>query len=145
MRPNPPRRRDAPIVGQSGILLIALFGTYTCCASIWIFYSLLPLGVDFARTAAFTGMVVFEKLSVFAFRSLTQPCWKIGWFSNPFLLGALVVSLGLQVVAVYWSPLQLLLHTVALDFGTWMTVIALGAPLVIVPEVVKSLQNARAT
>ena len=51
---DPPRRRDAPIVGQSGILLIALFGTYTCCASIWIFYSLLPLGVDFARTAAFT-------------------------------------------------------------------------------------------
>ena len=97
--------------------------------------------LDFARTAAFAGMVVFEKLSVFAFRSLTQPCWKIGWFSNPFLLGALVVSLGLQVVAVYWSPLQLLLQTVALDLGTWMTIAALGAPLVIVPEIVKTFRT----
>ena len=135
---EPPRSRDESILGINGGLLIALFGLYTGTASLWIFYSLLPLGLDVARTAAFTGMVVFEKFSVFAFRSLTQPCWRIGWFSNPFLLAALGASLVAQVLAVYWPPLQTLLQTTALDAEIWGTILILALPLVIIPEVIKS-------
>jgi Ca2+-transporting ATPase len=135
---DPPRRRDEPILGFNGAALIVMFGVYTGTASLWIFYSLVPLGIDVARTAAFTGMVVFEKLSVFAFRSLTQPCWRIGWFSNPFLLGALTLSLLAQGLAVYWQPLQLLLQTTAIDARTWGLILLLGLPIVIVPEIVKS-------
>ena len=83
-------------------------------------------------------MVVFEKFSVFAFRSLTQPCWRIGWFSNPFLLAALGASLVAQVLAVYWPPLQTLLQTTALDAEIWGTILILALPLVIIPEVIKS-------
>ena len=136
---RPPRQPDEPIVGTDGMGLIVLFGLYTGTASLWIFYTLLPLGPDLARTAAFSGMVVFEKLSVLAFRSLRHPNWSIGWFSNPFLLLAMSVSLGLQVCAVYWAPLQTMLKTVPLGFDHWGIIIAFGLPLVIVPELVKSL------
>lgn len=44
-------------------------------------------------------MVVFEKASVFAFRSLHLPCWRIGFFSNPLLLAALTLTIGAQVAA----------------------------------------------
>jgi Ca2+-transporting ATPase len=135
---EPPRSRDEPILGMNGGLLIALFGLYTATASLWIFYSLMPLGLDVARTAAFTGMVLFEKFSVFAFRSLTQPCWRIGWGSNPFLLAALGASLIAQVLAVYWAPLQILLQTTALDADIWGRLLLLAMPIVIIPEVVKS-------
>ena len=141
---RPPRRRDEPILGGHGFVLILLFGTYTATASLWLFYSLMPLGVDLARTAAFTAMVVFEKMSVFAFRSLTQPCSRIGWFSNPFLMLALVVTLSLQVLAVYWPPLQTLLRTVPLEFEHWAMIAALALPLILVPEGVKFLATRRA-
>ena len=140
---RPPRKKDEPILGGHGLALILIFGTYTATASLWLFYTLLPLGADLARTSAFTGMVVFEKLSVFAFRSLTQPCTRIGWFSNPFLLAALAVTLGLQVLAVTWAPLQTLLRTMTLPAEQWLWIICLGLPLVVVPELIKAVLGRR--
>lgn len=140
---RPPRKPDEPILGTKGILLIGMFGLYTGSASLWIFYSLLPQGESLARTAAFTAMVVFEKVSVFAFRSLTQPCTKIGWLSNPFLIAAFLFSLALQVAAVYWPPLQTLLKTTGLDAGIWLTILIFAMPLIVVPEGVKWLAGSR--
>ncbi len=136
---RPPRPGGASIIGRRGIGLILLFGIYTGSASLWIFYTFLPLGPDIARTAAFTGMVLFEKVSVFAFRSLTQPNWKIGWFSNPFLLAALGISVGLQILAVYWAPLQTLLKTVPLGQDAWIAILSLALPILVLPELVKSV------
>ncbi len=136
---EPPRPKKEPILGQRGVGLIVLFGIYTGAASLFVFYSLLPQGTDLARTAAFAGMVVFEKASVFAFRSLTRPTWSIGWFSNPLLLAAFTISLALQVSAVYWAPLQSLLQTVPLGTEQWTLIVLLALPLVVVPEIVKSV------
>ncbi len=139
---DPPRPKSAPILGLRGMAVIVMFGLYTGLASLWIFVTLLPMGTDLARTAAFTGMVVFEKISVFAFRSLRQPCWRIGWLSNPLLLGALAITLSAQVAAVYWPPLQALLHTVPLGPDQWAMIGILALPLVVVPEVIKSIPRA---
>ena len=136
---RPPRPVDAPVLGLPGLWMILMFGAYTSTASLGLFYYLMPLGEDLARTAAFTAMVVFEKSSVFAFRSLTQPCWRIGWLSNPLLIGALAVTLAAQVAAVYFPPLQLLLHTVPLGAGEWMLIGALALPLIVVPELVATV------
>ena len=136
---EPPRPMNAPILGWSGVALIAVFGLYTGLSSLWIFWSLLPVDETLARTAAFTAMVVFEKFSVFAFRSLRAPCSHIGWTSNPFLLLALAVTLGAQVVAVYWAPLQTLLHTTALGWAEWQMIGLFTLPLIIVPELYKMM------
>ncbi len=136
---RPPRDAEEPIIGKGGAGLIALFGLYTGGASLWTFYTFLPLGPELARTAAFTGMVLFEKVSVFAFRSLTQPNWKIGWLSNPFLLLALTVSIGLQVLAVYWPPLQTLLKTVPIGSEQWVMILSLALPILVLPELVKTI------
>ncbi|MDU8943740.1 cation-translocating P-type ATPase [Ovoidimarina sediminis] len=139
---HPPRRPDAPILGRTGLALILCFGLYTGAASLWIFYTFLPLGADLARTAAFTGMLVFEKVSVFAFRSLHRPVSSIGWLSNRVLIGAFTLSLLLQVAAIYWAPLQTLLRTVPLLAEHWGLIAALAFPLVVVPEGVKAFMSA---
>ncbi|WP_206608845.1 cation-translocating P-type ATPase [Notoacmeibacter marinus] len=136
---RPPRAADEPILGMNGLALIVLFGSYTAAASLWIFYSLLPFGADLARTAAFTAMLVFEKVSVFAFRSLRRPVTSIGWLSNRVLIIAFSVSLCLQVAAVYWAPLQALLKTVPLSLEHWTTIGLLALPLIVVPELVKAV------
>ena len=140
---EPPRPMHAPILGWSGVALIALFGFYTGLSSLWIFWSLLPVDETLARTAAFTAMVVFEKFSVFAFRSLRAPNSRIGWTSNPFLLLALAATLGAQVAAVYWAPLQTLLKTTGLGVAEWQMIGLFTLPLIIIPELVKAIMLRR--
>ncbi len=135
-----PRRKDTAILGAGGVLTIILLGTYTGLSSLWIFFHLMDQGVELARTTAFTAMVVFEKVSVFAFRSLRLNSWRIGWFSNPFLLGALAVTLGAQVLAVYWAPLQTLLRTVPIGLDQWIWIGLFAVPILIVPEAFKTLR-----
>lgn len=134
---RPPRLKGEAIIGLSGMTLVLAFGLYTGAVSLSIFYYVLPMGEDLARTTAFTAMVVFEKISVFAFRSLQQTCSSIGWLSNKLLWVALVVTLSLQVAAVYWSPLQILLHTTAIGLEQWLLIAVAALPLLIVPEVLK--------
>lgn len=136
---RPPRARSASILGRGGFVSILLLGSYTATATLWIFYHFLPMGEDVARTAAFTAMLLFEKASVFAFRALTLPCSIIGWFSNRLLLVALCISVGLQLAAIYWAPLQLLLRTVPLDWVHWQPILLCILPLIILPELFKAL------
>lgn len=139
-----PRRPKTPIIGWDGLFFIVMFALYTGAASLWIFYQTLPLGEDLARTAAFTAMVVFEKSSVFAFRSLSQPCSQIGWLSNRFLIITLIITLTAQVLAVYWPPLQVLLHTAPLGQRQWLMIALFAIPLILVPEIAKTLTRPQA-
>ncbi|MEW9921645.1 cation-translocating P-type ATPase [Marimonas sp. MJW-29] len=134
---EPPRRKDSRILGPAGIGTIVVLGMYTGLSSLWIFFQLLDFGVELARTTAFTAMVVFEKVSVFAFRSLRHSNFRIGWFSNPFLLLALIVTLGAQVAAIYWPPLQALLRTVPIGWAEWQLIAAFALPILVVPELAK--------
>lgn len=138
-----PRNKNTPILGFSGIATITVLGLYTGLSSLWIFFHLLDQSVDLARTTAFTAMVVFEKMSVFAFRSLRLPGHKIGWFSNPFLLIALTVTLVAQMLAVYWAPLQVMLHTVPIGLDEWQWIALFSLPILIVPEALKAILSAR--
>ena len=136
---HPPRDKDTRILGLGGIGVIVLFGLYTGLSSLWIFFHLLDQGLEIARTTAFTAMVIFEKASVFAFRSLHLPGWRIGWFSNKVLLIALAVTVGAQVAAIYWPPLQVLLHTAAIGVDEWQLIALFALPILILPEAIKSL------
>nr|WP_210730669.1 cation-transporting P-type ATPase [Roseibacterium persicicum] len=140
---DPPRPRATRILPLSSLPLILGFGLYTGLASLWIFERLLPQGEDLARTAAFTAMVVFEKASVFAFRSLRTPGWRLGYLGNPALLVAFAAMLALQVVAVYWAPLQVLLQTVPIGWAEWGLIAGLALPLLVVPELWKTLRRGR--
>ena len=134
-----PRKPRARILNRKSAMLIVAFGLYTGAASLFIFERLLPLGTDLARTAAFTGMVIFEKVSVFAFRSFTVPVHRLRVFSNTPLIIAFAAMILLQVAAVYWGPLQIVMHTVTLRAEDWGLIALLALPLIVVPEAIKTL------
>ncbi|MEL7258139.1 MAG: cation-transporting P-type ATPase [Pseudomonadota bacterium] len=136
---QPPRKPTEPILGRAGFLMILGFGLYTGGASLFLFYKFLPVDPVLANTLAFTAMVVFEKMSVFAFRSFRTPVTTIGWGSNKALLLALLSMLALQVMAVYLPFFQAILHTVPLDILHWQWIVALALPLIIVAEGIKML------
>lgn len=141
---RPPRARDESVIGRAGFFMILAFGTYTGGASLWIFYHCLAMGDEaVARTAAFTAMVFFEKISVFAFRSFHHACTEIGWFSNRLLIFALIAMVGAQLAAVYWTPLQTLLRAAPLGAEHWQMIGLFALPLLVVPEALKMLRRSR--
>jgi Ca2+-transporting ATPase len=72
---------------------------------------------------------------------LRLPGSRIGWFSNPFLLAALGVTIGAQILAVYWSPLQTLLRTVPIGLSEWYWIGLFALPILIIPELLKILSQ----
>ncbi len=56
------------------------------------------------------------------------------------LLAALALTLGAQMAAVYWAPLQVLLQTVPIGSAEWTLIALFVLPILIVPEVLKAVR-----
>lgn len=137
---KPPRAVNEPFLQLRGITMILILGGYIGAGTLWIFHHYLSLGlpsfeaVAFAQTAAFTSIIILEKMNVFNYRSLHAPLPVIGFFSNPFLLMAWASTVGLQIAAVYVPFLQHLLHTVPLRLEDWMLIFEVAVPIFIAVE-----------
>ena len=140
---RPPRAAHEPVLDRFGMLAILIFGSYIGIATLWLFHYYLSSGVEqalpIAHTVAFTAIIVLEKMNVFNFRSLRAPMSVIGFFSNPWVLGAWVLTVGLQVAAVYVPFLQQALHTMPLGWSDWGIILLLALPLFLLTEVYKWL------
>jgi Ca2+-transporting ATPase len=138
---RPPRARDEPVLDLPGIGMILLLGGYIGAGGLWLFHHALAQGgeakVALAQTMAFTGIVLLEKFNVFNFRSLHQPLPVIGLFRNPWLILAWLVTVGLQVCALYLPFLQQVLHTVPLGWREWGLILAVALPILLVTELFK--------
>ncbi|MCB9680498.1 MAG: HAD-IC family P-type ATPase [Alphaproteobacteria bacterium] len=133
-----PRAADAPILDRGAAVQIGALGLYVAAVGVGLFaWTYDGTDLAYARTMAFTGLVIVEKLNVFGFRSLTSPLSHIGWTSNPWLLAAWASMVGLQVAAVYVPFLQAVLGTVPLSLADWALILAVSVPIVLVPELTK--------
>jgi Ca2+-transporting ATPase len=137
---RPPRAPREPIIDRHGILEIAGVGAYAALVTLVLYYVYLSgdaTQVALAQTVAFTGLIVAEKVNVLNFRSLDLPLRRIGFFSNPWLLAALALTIGLQICAVYVPFLQTALGTHPLRIQDWLLIVAVALPIFIGPEWIK--------
>ncbi len=139
---RPPRSLEEPIVGRWEIGMIAVLGAYIGIATLWLHHHYLasgqPDGEILAQTVAFTGIIVLEKMNVFNYRSFSGPIVKTtGFFSNGWILVAIVTTLGLQACALYLPFLQKALHTVPLGWSEWGVIFAVAVPIYVMTETFK--------
>lgn len=125
--------------------MIGTLGTYIGLATLGLFHFYLnsedPNKVALAGTVAFTGIILVEKVNVINFRSLHSPLTTVGVFSNPWILLAIISTVGLQVAAVYVPFLQKALHTAPLGWSDWLLMIAVAMPIFILTEAYKAVRN----
>ncbi len=140
---RPPRAVREPILDRTGILTILLMGGYIGAAALWLFHHYLadgrPEALLQAQTVAFTCIIVLEKMNVFNFRALHAPLSTIGFFSNPWVLLAWTVTIGLQVCAIYLPFMQRTLHTVSLGWSDWGLIFMVALPIFMMTEAYKWL------
>ena len=138
---RPPRPPSERVLTRSAVLTICALGSYVGLASLWLFHHYLddkdPNSFALAQTVAFTGIIVIEKVNVLNFRSLTTPLWVTGFWSNNWVLAAILFTVTLQILAVYSPVTQNILHTVPLEIHDWLLIFAVSLPVFLVAELIK--------
>ncbi len=104
---------------------IASQGVFIGACTIAVFVVSLFLHADIARarTVAFTSLVMAQLLYVFHCRSEYRSVLEISLASNPYLIGAVAVSLAMQLAVVYWPAVQDVFHTTTLGLADWLLVL----------------------
>jgi len=102
-----------------------LIGIFTLIAFI-IAYQSNPNDLTYARTIAFTTLVLAQLIHVFDCRN-AHSIFDRNPFENIYLVFAVISSLLLLLVVIYWEPLQPIFHTTALGIRDWMLIVGLGA------------------
>lgn len=124
-----PRNPDEKIFSRGlGYKIISrgfLIGIFTLIGFI-IAYQSNSDNLTYARTVAFSILVIAQLIHVFDCRN-THSIFDRNPFENVYLVLAVISSLLLLLVVIYWSPLQPIFHTTFLGLRDWLLIIVLGA------------------
>ena len=125
-----PRPKNEPIMTRAMIANVVITGIMICVFTLFLFNYGLNESPMKAQTMAFTSLVVFEVVRVFMIRSQ----YKIGIFSNKYLILAISASLGLQILVVYLPLLGVLnvFHTTPLMMVDWMYILFTTALMLVI-------------
>ncbi len=140
-----PRDPGESILTRNAYLVILVLGLWLGILTIYAFSGLYEVDIDRARTMAFSGLIIFELYNVLNFRSFRFPLYRIGFFTNPTLVLAILGSLAIQVLVVYVPVLQVFLGTAPLTLADWGLLALLGLPVLLAGEAYKALRLRRAT
>lgn len=126
-----PRKRNEGILSNSIAFLVSagIVGTLVTLAMFFLGQS---VNIETARTFALMTLIMFELFLVFSARSTEKGVFEEGLFTNKYLIGAVLLSMGLQFVLVYTSLGNLfgLVPLAFLDWGKIFLISLLGVSIV---------------
>ncbi|WP_027363649.1 calcium-transporting P-type ATPase, PMR1-type [Desulfotruncus alcoholivorax] len=122
---RPPRDPGESIFAHGLGLRILGSGSFIAMLTLLVFWYAFMEGrnLDFSRTMAFNTLVFLQLFYVFACRSEHASIREIGLFTNPHLVGAVLISMLLQVSVTYLPFLNPIFHTVPLGLGHWVIIL----------------------
>ncbi len=112
--------------------------------------SLMALGVGFAgwwrdsspesswQTLLFTTLVFTQLAVALSVRSESSSLWKVGFFSNPSMVFALIGTTVLQMIVIYVPFFQRLLHTKPLSAGELAIVFGVAVAAFALVEIIEN-------
>ncbi|HEX7061019.1 MAG TPA: cation-translocating P-type ATPase [Woeseiaceae bacterium] len=141
--------RRPPRPGGEGVLTrgmwsgIVFVGAVFAAGTLLVIDASLPGGwiegtgsVRYARTMAFTTLVLFSLFTVFNARSDVQSAFR-GIFSNAWLWGAVLLGVALQCAVVYLHFLQEAFGTIPLSLRDWLVCAAVASSVLWLRELGK--------
>ena len=149
MKRKPRHKREKLININTGMYMlflgiIMMVGTlglfyYYLVKQGWSFGELLardnPIYV-YATSISFTTLMMFQMFNVINCKTLKESVFKEGLLSNLWLLGAVVVSILMQIIVLY-TPLSNVFHVTALGFIDWIIIIVVSSSVLWIGEIIK--------
>ncbi|MDX5476244.1 MAG: calcium-translocating P-type ATPase, SERCA-type [Bacillaceae bacterium] len=102
-----------------------LIGLVTLIAFM-ISYSQNPDNLPYAQTVAFATLVMAQLIHVFDCRS-EKSIFHRNPFQNIYLVWAVISSIILMLIVIYFPPLQSIFHTVSIDPKEWLLIIGMAS------------------
>ncbi|HIH42319.1 TPA: calcium-translocating P-type ATPase, SERCA-type [Candidatus Woesearchaeota archaeon] len=128
---RPPRKPNEQIISKNMTWNIVATGILMCIAVLAMFKYGLATSAVKGQTMAFTSLVMLEMVRVYMVRAN----YNLGFFSNKYLVGAIVLSLMLHLSVVYIPFLQPIFDTVGLNLIDWLFIV-LASMLVLIVGVI---------
>ena len=91
---------------------------------------------------AFTTLAMFQVFNALNCRSRTKSVFQLGFFANRYLMGAIALSITLQVAAIRLPFMQTALGTVPLTRSEWGLIALVASSVFIAEEIRKMIQRA---
>lgn len=144
---RPPRSRDERLFSTDVVRRFLFLGTLqaigVCAVFFWrvnsagIPYSAFTADNPVYReaiTMTQAGIVVSQFFNALAVRTERQSVLRVGLFSNPALLAAGLLGVGLMAAISYLPVLQAVFHTAPLSAADWAVLVCLGFLLLVAEE-----------
>jgi P-type Ca2+ transporter type 2C len=142
---QPPRRPNERIINREVLISLFFIAIIMAAGTLWVFNeSLQRGGEDYGRTMAFVTIAMFQVFNSLNVRSQTKSVFQIGLFSNPYLIGAIVISVTLLFLATIVPFLQVALNTVPLSAADWGLIALVSSTVFIAVELRKLGERALA-
>jgi Ca2+-transporting ATPase len=142
---RPPRDPRAPFLSAGLIRLTAWYAlliAISTLAALWIGLGVLHASPTHARTLSFTTLALAQLFHLGNARSEAHVSTLRRAVANPYALGAVGVTLALQVAAVMFDPLARVLALSSLTVREWMLALALALVPALVGQAAKLLAAA---
>ena len=119
---RPPRNPNEKPISRPMFISIVVFGIIMSLGTLSVFHRLLTQGLVVAQTAAFTALVLFQMFAVLSSRTLRPTLHKLNPFTNLWLLGGIVLAIGIQCLVIYVPILQNIFGTAPLSLAHWIEI-----------------------
>jgi Ca2+-transporting ATPase len=135
---QPPRKPNEKIINRDIMMNTIYVGIFMMIGTLYVFMMEWNGGdVIRAQTLGFTTMAMFQVFNALNCRSRTKSVFKIGFFTNKYLFGAIAASVTLQVLATLLPPLKVALGTASLSAWDWLTIILISSSVFFADELRK--------
>ena len=131
------RKKTAHIFDTSIMYKILFLALPASVISLAIFLSYYTTNLPLARTITFITLTMFQWFNALNCRSETKSVFKLGLFSNYWLVIASITIFILQFLVVYNSTMQYIFKTVPLAPCHWVYAISLASSIFIMEELRK--------
>lgn len=134
-----PRSVGEKIINKNRSIIMLLIGVLMAVGTLGIFS--FYKDINYARTMAFTTLMLFQMFNVLNLRSETASIFKLGFLTNKWLIASILFSISLQVSVIYIPFLSNAFQTVALSFLDWIYCVLISLSVLLFGEVFKILRR----
>ncbi len=136
---EPPRDPGEGVINREILHRMVWIGLYMAVATIAVFWWILQqdVSMELARSVAMTQMIMLQFFHVFNCRSYDRSVFQVSFYSNPYILIGVSISLVAHLGILHLSFMQAIFDTVPLSFELWGVVIAVSATIILVAELDK--------
>jgi len=137
---HPPKNKDEKILNKDIVGFLILMAGLMILGTVPLFNYFLP-DADKARTVAFTAMSMFQLFNVLNLRSLEKSLFKIGIFSNKWVLLGMASSLALMLAVLYLPFLSNIFSFVHLSLKEFLLITLISSSVFFAGEIYKFFKS----